>query len=85
MTYTNYSDMAERIARLQPFDGNSARAVMHHELYEYQVFSYGTLIAVFSLKTGTGVLNARKYSRTTSRLQNIIRSAWKNETLTETV
>jgi hypothetical protein len=74
--YADYETIKTRVACLTNFEGNSSRGVHDYDLWEYRVYSYGTLIAVFSLKTGTGVLNTRKYSQTTSRLQNIIRNAW---------
>jgi hypothetical protein len=83
--YANYEQIKTAIESFAPFEGNSCKGVMNTPMWEYQVFSYGTLIAVFSLKTGSMVLNARKYSQTTSRLQNIIREAWAGEWLTEVV
>mgnify|MGYP003661314413 CR=1 FL=1 len=73
MTET-YSTMPNKIAQLIPFKGNSARGIWNGKTYE--VYSYRTLIA-----TADGIndqwLNVEKYSVTTSRLQHIIKTAWK--------
>jgi hypothetical protein len=73
MTET-YSTMPNKIAQLIPFKGNSARGIWNGKTYD--VYSYNTLIA-----SADGIdfqwLDTRKYSNTTSRLQHIIKTAWK--------
>lgn len=74
MGYSNYSDIAAAIADRNEFDGNSARGRRYGN--GYVIYSYGTEIAKYvpSLVGGfEWVLNASYYSRTTSRLQNLIR------------
>lgn len=72
MSYSNYSDIKRAIANRQEFTGNSC-AGRWLDKSEYVVFSYSTLIYSDDLMTGKKTLNARKYSVTTSRLQNLIR------------
>ena len=72
MTET-YSTMPNKIAQLIPFKGNSARGVWNGKTYE--VYSYRTLIA--TADGSVQWLDTRKYSVTTSRLQNLIKVAWK--------
>jgi hypothetical protein len=69
-----YKTIPNKIAQLIPFKGNSARGVWNGHIYE--VYSYSTLIAS---KDGINrdYLNVNKYSVTTSRLQHIIKVAWK--------
>lgn len=74
MSYTSYNKMADAIANRQEFTGNSV-AGRWLDRSEYVVFSYSTLIYSDDLMTGRKTLNSRKYSNTTSRLQNIIRRA----------
>ena len=74
MGYTGYRDMARAISNRREFRGNSCRGVWL-DSSEYVVFSYSTLIYSDDLLTGRKTLNSRKYSSTTSRLQNIIRGA----------
>jgi hypothetical protein len=80
--YANYRDIAKAVAKFEKFDGNSSRAVIASN-GEYYVYSYNTLIAVANFRTGGMGLNTRKYSQTTSRLQNIIRNAWAEYDITE--
>ena len=74
MSYTSYSQMENAIFAKDSFTGNSAYANWGSDVY--CVYSYTTLIASYDRKTGEVWLNPRKYSNTTSRLQNIIRKAW---------
>ena len=83
MPYANYRQMETAIRRMQDFTGNSARGSWDDEGM-YTVYSYTTPIAKANARTGGMVINARKYSVTTSRLQNIIRRAWSEYTTTET-
>ena len=76
MSYTNYRNMEQAISKGVPFEGNSARGVFDSVDGYYRVYSYNTLIARFMPYTRAGYqLNTRKYSVTTSRLQNIIKRA----------
>jgi hypothetical protein len=68
-----YSTMPNKIAQLIPFKGNSARGIWNGKTYE--VYSYRTLIA--TADGSVQWLDTRKYSVTTSRLQNLIKVAWK--------
>lgn len=72
MSYANYTQVARAIANREEFTGNSC-AGRWLDKSEYVVFSYSTLIYSDDLMTGRQTLNARKYSVTTSKLQNIIR------------
>jgi hypothetical protein len=83
MTYANYRDIAKAVAGFDTFDGNSARARWVDG--EYHIYSYNTLIAVANFPTGGMAINGRKYSQTTSRLQNIIRNAWASYQVSELV
>lgn len=75
--YANYSQIERALITLTPFTGNSSRGVWegNGSDREYCVYSYSTLIATYNT-FGRATMKARKYSQTTSRLQNIIRKAW---------
>jgi hypothetical protein len=74
MTMTEtYKTIPNKIAQLLPFEGNSTRGIWNGKTYE--VYSYRTLIA--TADGSAQWLDAHKYSVTTSKLQNIIRVAWK--------
>ena len=83
MAYSNYRDIERAIRSLEGFTGNSARGAWDDEGV-YTVYSYTTPIGMANVRTGGVVLNVRKYSTTTSRLQNIIRRAWQNYSIIET-
>lgn len=70
MSYTSYQDMPGLLSRRREFTGNSASARWTGETY--QVRSYSTVIATYSTATGWTVPEDY-YSRTTTRLQNIVR------------
>lgn len=75
-----YRDMGSRIRNLEPYAHASSAGARGPR--EYVIVSYTTPIAVARLKDDGSWeyrLNARKYSATTSRLQNIIRRAWERE------
>lgn len=81
MSYTSYRNMEHAIANRLEFTGNSARGYYDGE--EYVVVSYNTTIARATRLTVAGAMrdgelwvNPKKYSVTTSRLQNIIKRAW---------
>lgn len=76
MSYANYSQIESAIAKGENFTGNSARGEFSTLDGYYRVYSYNTLIARYMPYTRAGYsLNSRKYSVTTSRLQNIIKRA----------
>lgn len=71
MSYTSYQDMPGLLSRRREFTGNSASARWNSQGC-YEVRSYSTVIATY--RTGTGWnIPEEYYSRTTSRLQNIVR------------
>lgn len=76
MTYSNYTDIEQAIAKGENFTGNSARGEFSTLDGYYRVYSYNTLIAYYMPYTRAGyIMNTRRYSNTTSRLQNIIKRA----------
>lgn len=77
MSYSNYSQIERAIAECREFRGNSSHAEFSILDGKYRVYSYNTLIAVIVpyIKAEYS-LNPRKYSQTTTRLQNIIKRAW---------
>lgn len=77
MSYSNYRQIEDAIREGKPFEGNSARGVFSTLDGYYRVYSYNTLIArIMPYTMAQGELNTRRYSNTTSRLQNIVRRAW---------
>lgn len=71
MSYASYQDMPGLLSRQKPFTGNSARARWTNSGV-YEVRSYSTVIATY--RTGEGwTIPEEYYSRTTSRLQNLVR------------
>lgn len=73
----NYQTIETRLARLEPFKGNSSHAewiTAKDGTRIYRVFSYSTLIA--QTLNGSYWVDERKISNTTSRLQNLTRKAW---------
>jgi hypothetical protein len=79
--YDNYTKIAEKAKRFEEFTGNSMYSRVYidqHGTEEYNVYSYRTIIA--RVIRGRGVfsveLNTRKYSRTTSKQQTVLRRAW---------
>jgi hypothetical protein len=79
MIRATYKTMPSLIANRVPFTHGSAHAYTDTDGM-YRVVSYSTEIATSLSPFNDGVfvnhLNERKYSMTTSRLQNIIRKAW---------
>ena len=67
MSYTSYRDMETKIANNEPFEGNSVIATLDLR-GAYRIYSYSTLIY-----DSNGYFNTKKYSSTTSRLQNMIK------------
>lgn len=74
MSKATYATMPALLASRTPFKHGSCHAYTEAN-GNYVVFSYSTLIAGITA-SGVKTLNERKYSVTTSRLQNIIRKAW---------
>ena len=84
MSDANYRQMQDAIRECVPFRGNSARGEFDTIDGIYRVYSYNTLIAsIMPYTKAHYTMNARKYSSTTSRLQNIIRRAWQGIPSTE--
>jgi hypothetical protein len=73
MGYANYRQIELAIIARDNFRGNSAWGMWVGG--EYKVVSYNTLIAKIG-RDGELYYNDTKYSRTTSRLQSIIRRSW---------
>jgi len=74
MRNANYRQIPTLLDNRQPFTGNSASARIDGQ-GNYHVYSYETLIATWH-NDGKTWLDVRKYSTTTSRLQNLVRKAW---------
>jgi hypothetical protein len=77
MSYSNYADIESAVKNRTPFFGNSAKGELVFTEgvgCEYMVWSYGTLVGTYSAKTRW--VSERRYSKTTSRLQNILRRVW---------
>ena len=84
MSYSNYSQVESAIANCREFRGNSCHATFSNSDGYYRVYSYGTLIArIMPYTRAHYQLNSRKYSQTTSRLQNIVKRAWANVPVSE--
>lgn len=73
--YTNYSDMAQKIANRETFEGNSASGYRYRD-GRYRVYSYATPILSLDPTGRIVFFDNRRYSQTTSRLQSIIRRAY---------
>lgn len=73
-TYTPYSAMQSKLEQLQDFRGSSATAVFTGR--RYIVKSYDTLMLDLDTKTGELLFNNCYYSRTTSKIQNMIKAAF---------
>ena len=67
---TNYDMMTGLISNREPFQGNSVSA--HYDGTEYQVWSYSTKIASINWPERWWI-SPETYSKTTSRIQNIVR------------
>lgn len=73
----SYKTIEHRLAKLEPFRGNSMTGKWEDRFF--RVYSYSTLIAEWPLIEGiTGEVrfDGRRYSVTTSRHQNLIKKAW---------
>lgn len=84
MIRANYRNMPELIEDMKEFTHGSCHSINNLNK-EYIVVSYSTPIAraKFDGTRWVYFLNANKYSSTTSRLQNIIRHAWRLENVEE--
>lgn len=71
MKRATYREIPHLISRRREFNGNSARARWTSDGV-YEVRSYSTTIATYTPGTGWNIPE-EYYSRTTSRLQNIVR------------
>ena len=69
-TVPTYYEMTGLIQGRKPFRGNSVSA--HYDGTEYQVMSYNTIIASINWPERWWI-DTRVYSKTTSRIQNIVR------------
>ena len=67
---TPYKDIPKLISNREPFRGNSASA--HYDGTEYQVISYNTKVASINWPERWWI-SPETYSKTTSRIQNIVR------------
>jgi hypothetical protein len=71
----NYSQVKSCLARRQRYKHGSSHAERTDT--EYKVYSYKTLILTYNLLSGSvSYFNDTYYSRTTSRLQNMLRVAF---------
>lgn len=71
----NYREIPGLLQSLSAFDGNSMSARKNSN-DEYWVYSYSTPIALIDPQKDIYQLNARRYSTTTSRQQNIVRKVF---------
>lgn len=72
----NYRQIEDRLELFQPFRGNSMTGNWTADNETFVVWSYSTIIAEYDATTGNAWINHRRYSRTTSRQQNLIRKVW---------
>lgn len=68
MQYVNYREMGYTLQKRADFNGNSVYATTNNGNYE--VYSYNTLI--FKIEGARLYFNNKYYSKTTSKLQNIL-------------
>ena len=73
-TYTPYSAMQSKLEQLRDFTGNSASGMFTGT--RYIIKSYETVILDLNTKTGELLFNNCYYSRTTSKIQNMIKVAF---------
>ena len=84
MAHVNYKELQHCVENFQPYTHGSSHAINSNNTYT--IVSYDTPIAIAEKEpngTYTCRLLNKKFSATTSRLQNIIRRAWKYENFTE--
>ena len=73
--YSNYTDIAQKIANRETFEGNSSHGV-RDSTGGYRVYSYTTEILTIDPFDHILRFDNRYYSNTTSKLQGIIRRAY---------
>ena len=73
MEYTAYRDIPSKLLAREDFRSNSV--IGSREDGEYRVYSYGTLIFV-EKADGEVIFDNSFYSRTTSRIQNLIKNTY---------
>lgn len=79
--YKTYKQIPEAIVNQENFVGNSVQGVKEDDWY--YVYSYGTLMAIVLANDAGVVLNKHKYSRTTSKIQAILRRLFEDATVYE--
>ena len=68
----NFNELREKIEKRQPYIYNSSVAVIYED--KYLIYSYTTLICVYSLSDNeVKYFDNKHYSKTTSFLQSIIK------------
>lgn len=72
--YTPYREMTRKLEQLRDFTGNSASGMFTGT--HYIVKSYETIMLDLNTKTGEVLFNNCYYSVTTSKLQNMIKTAF---------
>ena len=70
-TVTTYEEIPALIKKREPFRGHSVSA--QYDGTQYQVISYGIRIAQITIGRNDWWINPNIYSKTTSRIQNIVR------------
>ena len=83
MKYATYKQMQALLQAKEAFKGNSVEAVKTSAGY-YKIFSYETIVAVVA-PCGKTVINVTKYSRTTSRIQHMLRLVFPDADLMDIV
>lgn len=79
--YKTYKEIPNAISNQENFAGSSVQGYKENDWY--YVYSYGTLMAIV-LANGAGVmLNTHKYSRTTSKIQAILRRLFADDIVYE--
>lgn len=73
-TYTPYRHIERKLEQLRDFTGNSASGMFTGT--HYIIKSYETVILDLNTKTGELLFNNCYYSRTTSKIQNMIKAAF---------
>lgn len=81
--YATYREMEKLLRAEESFKGNSVQAVKMCNGY-YKVYSYNTIVA-FVAPCGKAVINVTKYSRTTSRIQQLLRLVYPDADLMDIV
>ena len=70
--YTTYRQMGEALEDLQNINGHSVTAHLDNE-GRYIVKSYNTIILNLNVITNEYIFDNRVYSRTTGKIQNLIK------------